>query len=70
MTQQRFQVGDRVRTIRATTDVAQNVVGTVRIVFFDADLYSVQCDGLRGFRIIRHIDLEQEQPDQRAVNTE
>jgi len=62
--QQRFEVGDRVRTIRPTTGVEQNVVGTVQIVFLDADLYSIRFDGLRGFRIVHHLELEVAPQDQ------
>src|SRR5215212_9171230 len=65
---QRFTDGDRVRTIRATTTVTQNVVGTVQIVFFKADLYSVRFDGLPGFHIMHHIELEREQLAERTPN--
>ena len=68
--QQRFAVGERVRTIQATTTVPRNVLGTVQIVFFDADLYSVCFDGLDGFYLVHHVELAQEELEQHTFTAD
>jgi hypothetical protein len=69
-TTKRFDVGDRVRTSREFGDLAQGMLGTIRIVFFDAELYSVQFDRLAAPRIVHHVELELERLDERSANAD
>lgn len=51
----RFQVGDRVRTVRK---LPRGSSGTIVRVFETADCSDVQVDAYPGYRLIAHSDLE------------
>jgi hypothetical protein len=54
----RFQVGDRVRTIRQSHIGPPNTHGTVERVFAVSDLYEVRFDDRAWRRAVHHADLE------------
>jgi hypothetical protein len=54
----RFQVGDRVRTIRQSSFGPPNTHGTVERVFAVSDLYEVRFDDRAWRRAVHHADLE------------
>jgi hypothetical protein len=55
---QRFQVGDRVRTIQTSRRVPPNILGTIERVFPVGDLYEVRFDDRAWRRVVYHSDLE------------
>jgi hypothetical protein len=59
MTQpQRFQVGDRVRTVRKTTNIPKGTTGTVERTYPNSQLYDVRFDGPYVLRLMFGTELE------------
>jgi|SwirhisoilCB1_FD_contig_41_8748757_length_278_multi_2_in_0_out_0_1 hypothetical protein len=54
---QRFQVGDRVRTIRRTTLWPKGMNGIIERVYNGAELYAVRFEGLREQHAVLSNDL-------------
>ena len=55
---QRFQVGDRVRTVRTTQGLAKGNCGTVVRVLAAPDCSDVDFEGYPWSRLVYHRDLE------------
>jgi hypothetical protein len=55
---QRFQVGDRVRSIRTSRRLPPDIQGTIERVFAVSDLYEVRFDDRSWRRVVHHSDLE------------
>ena len=55
---QRFQVGDRVRTVRKIGGIRKGASGTVERAYPDAQLYDVRFDAPIGLRLMLGSELE------------
>jgi hypothetical protein len=59
MLAQRFQVGERVRTLQPVGWISRGSHGTITQVFFGTDTYGVRFDHQTSIRVVSGLELEQ-----------